>query len=75
MPGLGKASSQATSKAPGEASASQQKDHLQADGKVKYGDYSRREHVSPPLRSGTTALSGSRYDASKQILLQQKQCR
>ncbi len=29
----------------------------------------------PPLRSGTTALSGSLYDASKQILLQQKQCR
>ncbi len=48
MPGLGKASSQATSKAPGEASVSQQKDHLQADGKVKYGDYSVREHVSPP---------------------------
>ncbi len=48
MPSLDEASSEATSKVPDEARGSQQKDHLQADAKVKSGEYSHCEHVSSP---------------------------
>ena len=45
-PGLGEASSEATSRVPGEARGSQHKDHLQVHGKVKSGDESFCGHVS-----------------------------